>query len=126
MNYMRRNSYGLLIDEVAHDLSIKKYLNEICLANLCTYDGRILAAKLILKRSRIVPLFINSTMCLIFTKSIREYDCILLNFHNILSVHKLQNGAVKVCFSDLIELEIKCSYNHLRNQMNLCNILLGQ
>jgi hypothetical protein len=63
-------------------------LQAMCLASGSSYDGRIQAAKKVLSKERLVPLFIDSQNVLIFTHSIRCFECCAIN---IFTLEQAQN-----------------------------------
>jgi hypothetical protein len=58
-------------------------LQAMCLATGSTYNGRIKAAQKALAKERLVPLFIDSQNVLIFTHSIRRFECCAINIFAI-------------------------------------------
>ena len=58
---------------------LRYVLHAMCLATGSTYDGRLKAAQKVLCKERLVPLFIDSQNVLIFTHSIRRFECCAIN-----------------------------------------------
>ncbi|QVK21687.1 competence protein ComK [Mycoplasmatota bacterium] len=65
------------------DVSIYKFLNDICIDNLSTYKGRIDAIKRKYNIKSLVPLYVSEDCLLIPTTSIRNYECIWINYFQI-------------------------------------------
>jgi len=64
---------------------LRAVLQAMCLATGSTYHGRIEAAQKVLAKERLVPLFIDQHNVLIFTHSIRRFDCCAIN---IFAIHE--------------------------------------
>lgn len=125
MNYIKKNCYGIEVDGQYIDSSIKSYLNKLCIKELSTFDGRYNASKFILKKVTNLPFYVNAKVCFFPTESIRNYDVLLLNFHNILKVKLLCKNISIVYFIDGSFVFVKSTKTKLINQMKLSSKLLG-
>lgn len=82
---------------------LRYVLHAMCLATGSTYEGRIQAAQKVLSKERLVPLFIDSQNVLIFTHSIRRFECCAINIfamnetqlHSFLSTKKAEESIKK-------------------------------
>ena len=121
LKYIRRSSKGITIkgiEEQTIQISLKKYFNLICLQNGSSYQGRIESMKHMQNTKGLVPLFVNKDLVLLFTKNIREYDVILVNYYRIISVSQYEKYT-KIIFDDFEELLLYVSYNKFLKQFRM-------
>jgi len=117
---------GILIvdsDETVQESSLRKYLNTECLKKGSSYDGRISSAKYLSKRKGLVPLYINPEICLIYTRNIRDWDIVLVNYCRILSIRDCGKKKVLIIFDDMTKLLINVSFNRFIKQYNIAKAL---
>jgi competence protein ComK len=127
MNYVIRSTEGVMVfDQIKREYktSLRKYIDELCIKNLSTFDGRQNASFSILKTKVNVPIFVNDKVLLFPTKSIRNYDCHYINFYSVLSVRKYDEDRTKIYFSDLSELVIDINISKIRRQLQKTRELL--
>ena len=125
MNYIKRNQFGILKDNIQLETSLISHINDLCINGLSTLKGRTEAAKRLLRIARLVPIMVDENKMLIQTKSLREYDCVLINYYNLLSVVRIDNITTKVIFRDLSEIIINTSFKKIKGQVSLCERLLA-
>ena len=120
MNYIRRNKDGIEVNgelgSIYINNSLKKYINNLCLKNLSTYDGRRDSTMKFLKENNNIPIYVNDEMILYPTKSIRCYDTVFVNFKEVLSIKKVGNGYTSFIFTNLSEIKLKVSINRIKKQ----------
>lgn len=126
MKYIKRSKEGILVlDKKATYLQrgLKQYINDLCIKNLSTIEGREKAAKKLLNITSNLPVYVNEEIILFPTKSIRNYDCVYLNFHKILTLKKQDNISSKVIFDDLSEVVVGISLKKLKRQLLRANTI---
>jgi len=126
MKYITRSTTGLSIGSTKEHIinkGLKQYLNELCIKNLATFEGRIEAVRNVLNIVQNVPLYINDETLLIPTKSIRECDMYYINYHRILYIQDHLETCI-IVFNDGSLLEIECSYNKIQNHLKNGQLLL--
>lgn len=120
VNYIRRNKDGIEINNESGskyiNSSLKKYINHLCMKNLSTYDGRRLSISKILMENNNIPIYVNRDIFLYPIKSIRRYDTVFVNFNEVLSLKKLDNGYTSFIFTNLFEIKFKVSINKILKQ----------
>ncbi|AIO18707.1 ComK protein [Candidatus Izimaplasma bacterium HR1] len=120
MKYVKRATEGILVlDKKAKYLTkgLKQYINDQCIKNLSTFEGREQAARIILNLKSNLPIYVNDEIILFPTKSMRNYDCIYVNYHKVLSFRESLNGFTKIIFSDLTEIEVDASLVKIKRQL---------
>lgn len=85
-----------------YDTSIKKFLNELCIENLSTFDGRINAVRIKHNIKSLVPLYVSNECLLIPTSSIRNYECVWINYYMIQSC---DGNEIKMLDGSIIEVK---------------------
>lgn len=128
MYYIKRKSNGLEIGsengiQIVNS-SLKKYINELCIKHLSTFDGRRISASKLLGETSNIPIYVNHKIVLYPTKSIRCYDTVYINFNEVLSIKKGKNGSLSLLFNNLSELSLEISYNKIRKQHIRINKIL--
>lgn len=94
------------------NLSFEKYINELLLNDLTTYTGRIEAIKKKYNYRKLVPIYINDTICFIPLENI-EYNSIYINVY---SVYKIIYD--KIIFIDGSSLLIYKNHQTISNNIN--------
>ena len=88
-----------------------RIINELCIDNLSTYQGRKEAIKIKYGIKTMVPIYINDEILLFPTKGIKEYACVWINYHQIREVQKgkivLQSGKLVECEPFIIQRQLK-------------------
>lgn len=94
------------------NLSFEKYLNVLLLKDLTTFNGRIEAIKKKYKYKKLVPIYIDDTMCFIPVENI-EYNSIYINAY---SIYKITYQ--KIIFIDGSSLSIYKNLKTISNNIN--------
>lgn len=94
------------------NLSFEKYINELLLNDLTTYTGRIEAIKKKYNYRKLVPIYINDTICFIPLEN-KEYNSIYINVY---SVYKIIYD--KIIFIDGSSLLIYKNLQTISNNIN--------
>ena len=120
MDYIKRGNNGVVLKtesgiEIING-GIKKYLNDLCLNNLATFDGRKKAIGKLLKEKKNLPIYINYQLFVYPTKALREYDVIFINYHHVLSYKEITPTHTKIIFNNLDELIIDISFKRVEKQ----------
>ncbi len=102
----------LVINEIP-----KRFIDNLCIENLSTFAGRYFSTKKKLEIKSLVPIFVDDKNLLFPTKSIRDYDCIWINYYKIKKVLK-----TKIIFHNLLELKI--SDKIIKKQIAKCEKVL--
>ncbi len=104
--------------------TLKKHINDMCLKNLSTYEGRRISTSKLLNENNNIPIYVNEEVILYPTKSIRCYDTVFVNFHEVLSIKKGENGYTSFIFTNLSEILIEISYKRILKQHFRINKIL--
>jgi competence protein ComK len=128
MYYIKRHEYGITLKsedstQIIHT-SLIKYLNQLCLKNMTTYEGRIEAAKRIFPKQRNNPIYINENCILYQTKSIRESNTVLVNYFTVIAFKKVSNALTRFIFTNLDEEIMEVSYEKIMKQHSKIKIIL--
>lgn len=94
------------------NLSFEKYLNVLLLKDLTTFNGRIEAIKKKYKYKKLVPIYIDDTICFIPVENI-EYNSIYINAY---SIYKITYQ--KIIFIDGSSLSIYKNLKTISNNIN--------
>ena len=105
---------------------LKQFINDLCVKNLSTFEGREKASGIILNRKSILPIYVDQEMCLFPTESIRNYGCIYINYNELLSFKAQSNKETKIIFYDLSEILVNISYEKIRKQVIRVQTILTQ
>ena len=120
VNYIRRHIDGIELNSelgsMIKDTSLKKYINELCMKNLSTYDGRREATSKYLNENNNIPIYIDKEIFLYPIKSLRVHDTVFVNFNELLSVKMEGIGYTKFIFSNLSEITLEVSINRVKKQ----------
>lgn len=120
MLYMKRHKDGIIIRNKNQDkimrTTLLKHINNLCIENMATYEGRITAAKKLLNIKSNIPIYISKKLILYPIISIREYDTVLVNYSEVLSIKKVDMIHTKFIFTNLDEKILKVSYQKIMKQ----------
>jgi len=129
MYFIKRSQEGI---EIGNELGIKyvnstlkKYINEMCFKHLSTYEGRRVSTSKFLKENNNIPIYVNDAIVLYPTKSIRCHDTVFVNFNEVLSIKKVENGYTCFIFTNLSEILIKISFKKILKQHARINKILN-
>lgn len=128
MKYITRDLLGTKIQDCEKQILTKgliQSINELCIKNLSTYQGRKEASKKILKRNCNLPIYVDRKTILFPTKSIREYDVVFVNYIRVISITKYKQMFTKIIFDDLTELVVLVTVNKIKEQMKRIEIILN-
>jgi len=113
MYYIKRYNEGILVkcefSELLIKTGIKSYLNNLCMDSLSTFEGRKKAITKLISHRNNVPIYINKNTFVYPTKSLREYDMLFINYHEVLSYKKLDKYNTLFVFKNLEELVVEVS-----------------
>lgn len=129
MNYIRRSVEGIEIsykgcfEEI--NRSLIDYINDLCINNLSTYHGRLNASKKILNSKINLPIYVNESLFLFPTESVRKASCFFLNYYEILSIKAIRDNKSKIVFLDLSVLILEISHLRIQKQMEKVEIMLN-
>lgn len=113
---------GIIVDGEVIPSSIQSYMDTLCVKSCSTFDGRVKGTRLLLGRKRNAPIYVDTDTILIMSKAIREYDCCIINYLNIVDV-EYQKQSTIIHFSDNSEIELEITQKRLVIQLNLCKEL---
>lgn len=124
MNFITRHEQGIMKDnQVQLSKGLRQYVNSLCLKHGSSLDGRIASSRYLLKRRSLVPIYVNSDICLIPTSSLRDQHMIYLNTHQIASLASNQDGTT-VMFMDGSTCHVPVQQSVLLKRQRLANKLL--
>jgi hypothetical protein len=127
MEYIKNNSNGSIsyIDgkEQIYNKNIYSILNEKYRNNFIDkkYYHKILIDKFHKKYK--LPIYINSRESYILTKSLKDYDCIMINLKEILSIYVSNNHNIKIMFYSGNILEIKMEYKYIFDSIKMIEFI---
>lgn len=128
MNYIKRHIGGIEVNQelgsIIINTSLKKYINSLCMKNLSTYQGRIISTQKFLEETSNIPIYIDKETCLYSTKSIRDYNTVFINYHEVLSIRKVSKDYTCFIFNNLNKITFKVSENKVKKQHNRINKIL--
>lgn len=120
MYYIKRYNDGILVKGEFHELliktGIKSYLNNLCMDGLSTFDGRRKAITKLIMQKNNVPIYVSNKIFVYPTKSLREYDMLFINYHEVLSYKKIAKNKTLFVFNNLEELVVEVSINKIIKQ----------
>jgi len=120
MYYLKRTDYGIQVtkedEKVYVRNGLKGFINDLCLDNFSTYEGRKKAASRLLNEKSNIPIYIDNSTFLYPTKALREYDMLFLNYFAILSFRKIDSANTLFIFKNLEELVVQISINKVMRQ----------
>ena len=85
MNYIKRHTNGIQVDNKTIEEGLLSYVNHLCISHGSTYTGRRDAARVLLKRTQCVPIYVDTDIIFIMTHSLRHIDCVFVNENQIAS-----------------------------------------
>ncbi len=125
MNYVTRSTEGIYIGGTnkIEKIGLIRYINNLCINNISTYEGRKQAAKKMLKRNKLVPIYINKNIILFPTSSIRILDMYFINYLKIINVYEQGKTSI-IYFTDGTSLTVSIPKKNIVSMMKLCEQLL--
>lgn len=120
MKYIKRSSEGTMISKSSKEFvkkGLKQSINEWCIKNLSTFEGREKAAGILLNRKSVLPIYVNKDIFLFPTESLRNYSCIYINYNELLSFTELSTTETRIIFYDLTEIVVPISYQKIKMQI---------
>ena len=127
MKYIKRSSEGTMISGSSKEYvtkGLRQSINDMCISNLSTFEGRERAAGVILNRKSVLPIYVNKDVFLFPTESIRNYECIYINYNELLSFKGISNNETMIVFYDLSEVHIHISFEKIRKQISRVQTIL--
>jgi len=131
MNYIKRSTHGVAVygkENKVYNKGLIDYVNTLCIRNMSTFQGRKEAVSKLLLSKTNLPIYVNEDVILYPTKSLREYDSILINYHNVLSFRS-ENEGTKIIFKDLSMLDLTENSQKIEKQhkkvKNILNHLIS-
>ena len=128
MYYLKRTSNGIKVkdeSDVIIKKGLKQTLNDLCVLNLSTYEGRTKSIREMFGFNHNYPVFVNNSMLFFPTESIRNYNCIYINYFKVLSIRQINQQICCVIFTDLSELRVQISHQKIMKQMDRCQIIIN-
>lgn len=112
-------------DHVFSKRSVKDLLDDVCMRNGASYDGRVKAVKHVLPYFRKTPVIISEDPYILAfpTMSPQHYECTWL-FCSHIENFTHSNGKTFVHFKNGSMLEVSCSVRVLRTQMERASATL--
>lgn len=129
MNYIRRNNKGIEVSINGKLMYINKgirwYLNDLCIKNLSTLDGRIDAVKKKYNIKHKVPIFVDSKCILFSTGSMRDFEVVYINYFEMIEYSSKDEKTI-IYFKDGTNIDIKLSLKIVRKQVSKIQYILGE
>jgi len=124
MNYIKRSVNGVICDETLINSSLISFIDRMCLDNLSTYKGRLDASKRVLGLRSNVPIYVSKSILLYPTECIRNFECAMINYYNVLSVEAINKTSVCINFIDGMKLMVFVSQSKINIQTKKCDLLI--
>ena len=130
MYYIKRNDKGIFIkdefQEYSLNIGIKSYINNLCIENLSTFDGRKRALIKHLNQKNNIPIYVDDKVFLYPTKSLREYDMLFINYFSVLSLRRIDLYTTLLTFNNLDELIVNVSYKRVKKQHQRIEVIIDK
>ena len=105
-------------------MGLVEYLNNCAMSNLSTYEGRTRSVKSIIGITSKIPLFIDYETLMFPTKGVRNYDCVFINYYQILSIAASNNYKTVVRFKDLTNVVLDIDFSKVNLQIKRCKKII--
>lgn len=126
--YIVDKRYNLIIHyeeyQTLVDTSLKKFLNELCLQEYTTLEGRIKAIKHLFNFKKNPPLYINQHIILV--KVLTKDDIYWINVYNIVDIVKVNSCQTKIIFKDNSTLLINKDKNSVIKSFKKARLIINQ
>ena len=126
--YIVDKRYNLIIHyeeyQTLVDTSLKKFLNELCLQEYTTLEGRIKAIKHLFNFKNNPPLYINHHIILV--KVLTKDDIYWINVYNIVDIVKVNSYQTKIIFKDNSTLLINKNKNSVIKSFKKARLIINQ
>ncbi|HPT89363.1 MAG TPA: competence protein ComK [Bacilli bacterium] len=126
--YIVDKRYNLIIHyeeyQTLVDTSLKKFLNELCLQEYTTLEGRIKAIKHLFNFKNNPPLYINQHIILV--KVLTKDDIYWINVYNIVDIVKVNSCQTKIIFKDNSTLLINKDKNSVIKSFKKARLIINQ
>lgn len=107
-----KNNQEILVNQVFENV-----LNEYCIKDLTTLDGRIKATSKVFHIKKHIPIYLSKHLVLIPTKNKKEIDNIYINCRNVIDIIK-DDQITKILFSDFSSIIVNQEYHLLKRYIN--------
>lgn len=104
-----------MVQEVSQ--TIEKFLNQFCLKDLTTLDGRIKAISEVYHIKKQIPIYLSNQLILIQIANKKEIDNIYINSCNIIDIIEDNKNTI-IYFNDWSKIQIKKSYHLIKKYYN--------
>ncbi len=108
--YLKRSNRAVIVylknhqqEEINQPLEV--FLNQYCLKDLTTLDGRMKAISTIYHLRKQIPIYLSNQFILIQTKNKKEIDNLYINSYNIIDIVKDYNHTI-IYFNDSSKIEV--------------------
>jgi len=101
------------------NVSLLQYLNDLCLKELTTLDGRIKAIKQSYKIIKNVPIYISEDKVFFNVEKLTASNNLLINTKFVKAVEPLENKC-KIIFYNNLSIIINKEYQVIRNKIEKC------
>ncbi|WP_162164081.1 competence protein ComK [Acholeplasma hippikon] len=88
-------------------------IKKLCMRNLFTLEGYLKATKKTFNLGYKVPIYINDHHIFIYTKALKDYDNIFINYTEIKEVKSNKFG-IEITFNNLEKIEVKLSIKNYK------------
>lgn len=117
MNYIQKTSYGIKIakrqEEITYPLGLVQYLNQLCLEELTTFEGRMQALKKLYHKKNNVPIYINPSLCFFYLEPIRNLEVIIINIKKVQRIQGYCDDSTTIYFIDGSMVNVPYDENHV-------------
>lgn len=97
--------------------TIERFLNQFCLKDLTTLNGRIQAISEVYHIRKQIPIYLSNKLILIQIANKKEIDNLYINSYNIVDIIEDNNNTI-IYFSDLSKIKIEKPYHLIKKYYN--------
>lgn len=117
MNYIVKTAYGIKISNrntiTSYPLGLIQYINQLCIDELTTFEGRMHALKKIYHKRNNMPIYINKALCFFYLEPLRSLDAMVINTHKIKAIQSKNEGITMISFKDGSTLNVAFNEKHV-------------
>ncbi|MFP4286333.1 MAG: competence protein ComK [Candidatus Izemoplasmataceae bacterium] len=104
MNYIKKTAYGIEISKrntiTTNPKGLVQYLNQLCIHELTTLEGRLQAIKKKYDKKYNTPIYINASCCFFYLEPLRNIEALVINLKTVKTITKLALNKTQITFID--------------------------
>ncbi len=107
-------------------MSIQKIVETLCIMHGSTLQGRYIAFSKLTQIMRKRPIFVSRELFLIPLISLKNEHCVLVNYHLLVKIRKINHHQTLLCFKDGLETTVNFNDRIIKRQKKLCEYYLSK